>query len=152
MGRVAASAWGLGGIGRFSPKKDNPRQDRPQLTPCLRSTPRRTRQRPPQTHREGLERITLDPGRIGAITTAALVLLQLQEPKHAGLKDRADVVRSSLEAFVVKLVPIEQVSPSRTGPGRLAYIQAAPDYGVGMESWYRSMTSANHSGSAIGTS
>ena len=52
-----------------------------------------------------------------------------------GLKDRADVVRSSLEAFVVKLVPIEQVSPSRTGPGRLAYIQAAPDYGVGMESW-----------------
>ena len=45
------------------------------------------------------------------------------------------MVRSSLEAFVVKLVPIEQVSPSRTGPGRLAYIQAAPDYGVGMESW-----------------
>jgi hypothetical protein len=84
---------------------------------------------------KALERITLDPGRIGAITTAALVLLQLQEPKHAGLKDRADVVRSSLEAFVVKLVPIEQVSPSRTGPGRLAYIQAAPDYGVGMESW-----------------
>ena len=84
---------------------------------------------------KALERITLDPGRIGAITTAALVLLQLQEPKHAGLKDRADVVRSSLEAFVVKLVPVEQVSPSRTGPGRLAYIQAAPDYGVGMESW-----------------
>jgi hypothetical protein len=84
---------------------------------------------------KALERITLDPGRIGAITTAALVLLQLQEPKHAGLKDRADVVRSSLEAFVVKLGPIEQVSPSRTGPGRLAYIQAAPDYGVGMESW-----------------
>jgi hypothetical protein len=83
---------------------------------------------------KALERITLDPGRIGAITTAALVLLQLQEPKHARLKDRADVVRSSLEAFVVKLVPIEQVSPSRTGPGRLAYIQA-PDYGVGMESW-----------------
>jgi hypothetical protein len=71
---------------------------------------------------KALERITLDPGRIGAITTAALVLLQLQEPKHAGLKDRADVVRSSLEAFVVKLVPIEQVSPSRTGPGRLAYV------------------------------
>ena len=84
---------------------------------------------------KALERITLDPGRIGAITTAALVLLQLQEPKNAGLKDRADVVRSSLEAFVVKLVPIEQVSPSRTGPGRLAYVQAAPDYGVGMESW-----------------
>ena len=84
---------------------------------------------------KALERITLDPGRIGAITTAALVLLQLQEPKHAGLKDRADVVRSSLEAFVVKLVPIEQVSPSRTGPVRLAYIQSAPDYGVGMESW-----------------
>jgi hypothetical protein len=84
---------------------------------------------------KALERITLDPGRIGAITTAALVLLQLWEPKRAGLKDRADVVRSSLEAFVVKLLPIEQVSPSRTGPGRLAYIQAAPDYGVGMESW-----------------
>jgi hypothetical protein len=71
---------------------------------------------------KALERITLDPGRIGAITTAALVLLQLQEPKRAGLKDRADVVRLSLEAFVVKLVLIEQVSPSRTGPGRLAYI------------------------------
>jgi hypothetical protein len=84
---------------------------------------------------KALERGTLDPWRIGAITTAALVLLQLQKPKRAGLKDRADVVRSSLEAFVVKLVPIEQVSPSRTGPGRLAYIQAAPDYGVGMESW-----------------
>lgn len=74
---------------------------------------------------KALERITLDPWRIGAITTAALVLLQLQKPKRAGLKDRADVVRSRLEAFVVKLVPIEQVSPSRTGPGRLAYIQAA---------------------------
>jgi hypothetical protein len=84
---------------------------------------------------KALERITLDPWRIGAITTAALVLLQLQKPKRAGLKDKADVVRSSREAFVVKLVPIEQVSPSRTGPGRLAYIQAAPDYGVGMESW-----------------
>jgi hypothetical protein len=135
MGRVAASAWGPGGIGRFSPKKDNPTagQTAAHALPAL--YPRRTRQRPPQTHREALERITLDPGRIGAITTAALVLLQLQKPKRAGLKDKADVVRSSLEAFVVKLVPIEQVSPSRTGPGRLAYIQAAPDYGVGMESW-----------------
>jgi hypothetical protein len=29
---------------------------------------------------KALERITLDPWRIGAITTAALVLLQLQKP------------------------------------------------------------------------
>jgi hypothetical protein len=43
---------------------------------------------------KALERITLDPGRIGAITTAALVLLQLQEPKHARLKDRAGQARS----------------------------------------------------------
>ena len=39
---------------------------------------------------KALERITLDPWRIGAITTAALVLLQLQKPKRAGLKDKAD--------------------------------------------------------------
>ena len=116
-------------------ERQPPRQDRPQLTPCPRSTPRRTRQRLLKRTGKALERIILDPWRIGAITTTALVLLQFQKPKRAGLKDKADVVRSCLEAFVVKLVPIKQVSPSRTGPGRLAYIQAAPDYGVGMESW-----------------
>ena len=123
MGRVAASAWGPGGIGRFSPKKDNPRGRTDRSSRPARALPRAERANA-LLKRTGkaLERITLDPGRIGAITTAALVLLQLKEPKHAGLKDRADVVRSSLEAFVVKLVPIEQVSPSRTGPGRLAYI------------------------------
>ena len=136
MGRVAASAWGPGGIGRFSPKKDNPNGRTDRSSRPARALPRAERANA-LLKRTGkaLERIILDPWRIGAITTTALVLLQFQKPKRAGLKDKADVVRSCLEAFVVKLVPIEQVSPSRTGPGRFAYIQAAPDYGVGMESW-----------------
>jgi hypothetical protein len=136
MGRVAASAWGPSGIGRFSPKKDNPTagQTAAQALPALYPAPNAPT---PSSNAPGKPSNASPsiPGESEAITTAALVLLQLQKPKRAGLKDKADVVRSSLEAFVVKLVPIEQVSPSRTGPGRLAYIQAAPDYGVGMESW-----------------
>src|SRR6478609_2287381 len=70
--RVGVGSWRDRSV--LAKERQPQRQDRPQLTPCPRSTPRRTRQRLLKRTGKALERIILDPWRIGAITTTALVL------------------------------------------------------------------------------
>jgi hypothetical protein len=65
MGRVAASAWGPGGIGRFSSKKDNPTagQTAAHALPAFYPALERANALLKRTGK-ALERITLDPWRI----------------------------------------------------------------------------------------